>query len=225
MSLTAVTVVRRGLIAAGVLAYPVLAHYSTATSAAERFPALGLTVALLPILVLLAMLAWQSPRRFAMLVFGALVCGLLWWYRDALERNFGWVYYLQHTGIHVLLGVAFGLTLKRGRRPLCTLCAEALRGSLSPEVARYTRQLTLAWTLFFFGISLLSTLLFLFGSIAVWSVFANFLSPLLIALMFVVEYVVRGRKLSPLEQHSIMDTIRAFRNAAKSEPGASVHTR
>ena len=224
MSLTPVGVVRRSAIAAGVIAYPVLAHYSTATSTANSFPALGLTVSLAPVLAIAAWLAWRSPRPFAMLVLCAAAGCLLWLYRDTLERHFGWVYFIQHAGIYVLLGAAFGLTLRRGRAPLCTRFAQAVRGSLSPEVAHYTRRVTLAWTLLFLGISLISTLLFLFSSIAVWSVFANFLSLPLIALMFIVEHLVRRRCLPDLEQHGIMDSILAFRNTPKVGPDASVHS-
>jgi uncharacterized membrane protein len=225
MSLTSASAVRRTLIAAGVIAYPVLAYHSTTSAAADTFPALGLTVALTPVLAILTWLAWRSPRRVAMLGLCVAVGCLLWQYRDTLEGNVGWVYFIQHAGIYVLLGAVFGQTLRRGRHPLCTRCAQALRGSLSPEVARYTRSVTLAWTLFFLGISLVSTLLFLFFSMDVWSFFANFLTLPLMALLFVVEHLVRLRKLPHLERHTIMDSIRAFRNIPEAGPGAFLPTR
>jgi hypothetical protein len=56
-------------------------------------------------------------------------------------------------------------------------------------------------------------------------VFANFLTFPLILLMFVTEHLVRLHTLPHLEQHSIMDSIRAFRNTPKVSPGACVHTR
>ena len=93
-------------------------------------------------------------------------------------------------------------------------------------MVRYTRQVTLAWTLFFLGISLISTVLFLFGSIDVWSVFANFLSLPLILLMFVAEHLVRLRKLPHLERHSIMDSILAFRRHPEGHaPAPPLHPR
>jgi uncharacterized membrane protein len=225
MSLTPVCTVRRTVIAAGVIAYPVLAYYSTTPEAVTTLPALGLTVSLTPVLAILTWLAWRSPRRLVMLALCVAAGFLLWQYQDTLERNVGWVYFIQHTGTYLLLGAVFGMTLMRGRHPLCTRCAEALRGSLSPEVARYTRSVTLAWTLFFLGISLISTLLFWLCRIDIWSVFANFLTLPLIALMFIVEHLVRLRKLPNLEQHSIMDSILAFRNIPEAGPGAPLHTR
>lgn len=224
MSLTPVSVVRWTVISAGAIAYPLLAHYSTATSVANTFPALGLAVALLPLLAIMAWLSWRSPRRFALLLLGAGVCTLLWSYRDTLEQHFGWVYFIQHAGANALLAAMFGMTLTRGRQPLCTRCAEAVRGNLSPEVVRYTRHVTLAWTLFFLGISLISTFLFLLGSVGVWSVFANFLSIPLILIMFVAEHLVRLHKLPQLERHTIMDSILAYRTTPKVRSGASVHT-
>ena len=208
MSLTPVSVVRWTVIAAGVIAYPLLAHYSTATSVANTFPSLGLAVALTPPLAILALavLAIAPPVRACCCC--ALVCcascggtGIRW------SEHFGWVYFIQHAGTNVLLAAMFGITLTRGRQPLCTRFAEAVRGSLSPEVVRYTRHVTLAWTLFFLVISLISTVLFLLGSVGVWSVFANFLSIPLILLMFVAEHLVRLHKLPHLEHHSIMDSI------------------
>lgn len=224
MSLTPVRVVRQSVMAAGVASYPVLAHYSTTTAATDTFPALGLIVSLMPVLGLLVWLAWRSPRRFATLALCAAGGCLLWQYRDLLERNFGWLYFIQHVGTYLLFSAAFGLTLTRGRQPLCTRCAQALRGSLSPQVARYTRYVTLAWTLFFLGISLSSTLLFLFFSLDVWSVFANFLSVPLIVLMFVAEHVVRLRTVPDMAQHSIIETVLAFRGTSRSDAGASLHT-
>ncbi len=143
---------------------------------------------------------------------------VLWGFWETLERNFGWVYFIQHAGIYVMLAALFGVTLTRGRQPLCTRLAEAVRGSLDSEVVRYTRKVTLAWTLFFLGMSLISTVLFLFGTMEAWSVFANFLSLPLVLLMFVAEHLVRLRKLPHLEQHSIMESILAFRRTPKVCP-------
>ena len=100
-----------------------------------------------------------------------------------------------------------------------------MRGSLDSEVVRYTRQVTRAWTLFFLGMSLVSAVLFLFGTIEAWSVFANFLSLPLVLLMFVAEHLVRLHKLPHLEQHSIMESILAFRRTPKVCPGAATRPR
>ncbi len=213
--------VRWIVIAAGCIGYPVLAHYSAATSAATTFPSLGVAVSLAPSLAILLWLTWRSPMRPAMLLLCVVVGVLLWGFWGELERNFSWVYFLQHVGTNVMLAAVFGGTLARGRQALCTRFAEMVHGSLSLEEVRYSRQVTLAWTLFFLAISLVSSALFFFVSIEVWSVFANFLSFPLIMLMFVVEYGVRLRKLPQQKNHSIMDGVLAYWKTPAARPGVS----
>ena len=207
------------------IAYPVLAHYSTTTSAATTMPSLGVAVSLAPSLAILLWLTWRSPMRRVMVLACVSVGVLLWGFWDALERNFSWVYFLQHAGTYAMLAAVFGVTLANGRQALCTRFAEVVHGSLSPEEVRYSRQVTLAWTLFLLSISLVSGALFFLAGIEVWSVFANFLSFPLILLMFVVEFAVRRRMLPHQKQHSIMDGIRAYWKTPVARPGASPDTR
>ncbi|OGU22060.1 MAG: hypothetical protein A2580_17000 [Hydrogenophilales bacterium RIFOXYD1_FULL_62_11] len=226
MPLSVARVARGFIVAAGVIAYPVLAHYSAATSAATTLPSLGVAVSLAPSLAILLWLAWRSPRRLLMLALCVAVgVGLaLFW--GALQRNFNWVYFLQHVGTNVMLAAVFGTTLMRGRQALVTKLAETVhRTTLAPEVLRYTRQVTLAWTLFFLATALVSSALFCCASMEAWSIFANFLSFPLILLMFAVEYAVRLRKLPNLEKHSIMDGVRAFWKRPATLPDVSSNSR
>ena len=226
MQLSWVRMVRWFALAAGIIAYPVLAHYSSTPSVATTWPSLGVAVSLTPSLAILLWLAWRSPKRLLMLLLCAAVGVLLALFWGALQRNFSWVYFLQHVGTNLMLAAVFGTTLMRGRPPLCTQFAEAVhRSSLAPEVLRYTRQITWAWTLFFLAMSLVSSVLFCCASIEAWSVFANFLSLPLIVLMFVIEYAVRLRKLPNMEKHSIMVGVRAFWKRPTALPGASSHPR
>jgi uncharacterized membrane protein len=223
MNVSLARAVRWTAIAAGAIAYPVLAHYSTTTAAAT--PTLGVVVSLTPSLALLLWLAWRSPRRLTMALLCTVVGLLLWGFWGALERNFSWVYFLQHAGTNLMLAAVFGVTLEKGRQPLCTRFAEAFHGSLPPEVVRYTRQVTLAWMVFFVAMSLISGALFFFSSIEVWSAFANFLTFPLVMLMFAVEYGVRLRKLPHMEKHSIMAGILAFWKNQPTSPGTPPHAR
>ena len=159
---------RRTAIAAGVIGYPVLAHYSSTSPAAANPPSLGVAVALAPTVAFLLWLSWRSLPRPAMLGLSLSMGGLLWAAWPSLEQNFNWLYYLQHAGTNALLAMAFGATLAPGRQPLISRLAESLRGDLPAAVARYTRQVTLAWTVFFIAIALISSALFFFASIATW---------------------------------------------------------
>ncbi len=225
MSPPLVRAVRWTGIAAGVIGYPALAYYSAAAKAAADFPSLGVAVSLAPPLAVLLWLAWRSAGWLGTMLLCASLCALLWGLWDTLEQSFGWVYFVQHAGTYVALAGLFGLTLARGRQPLCTRIAEVVRGSLAPDVVLYTRRVTLAWTVFFLVMGLISTILFLSASLETWSVFANFLSLPLVLLMFVAEYLVRLRKLPHLEQHSIMASVLAFRNVPKACPDTSTRAR
>lgn len=221
MTSSLVRTIRWIVIVAGAIAYPVLAHYSTATPAATAMPSLGVAVSLTPSLAILLWLTWRSPMRHVMVLACVSVGALLWGFWDALERNFSWVYFLQHAGTYAMLAAVFGVTLARGRQALCTRFAEMVHGSLTPEEVRYSRQVTWAWALFLLSISLVSAVLFFLVSIEVWSVFANFLSFPLILLMFVVEFAVRRRRLPHQKQHSILDGMLAYWKTPVARPGAS----
>lgn len=221
MSVTPGRAIRWVVIAFGCIAYPLLAHYSATAPAAAAFPSLGVAVSLAPALAILLWLTWRSPMRPAWMLLCVAVGLLLWGFWGALERNFSWVYFLQHAGTYVTLAAVFGATLGAGRQALCTHFAEIVHGDLAPEVVRYTRQVTLAWVVFFLTISLVSSALFFLAPIEVWSVFANFLSFPLILLMFAVEYLVRLRKLPHQEKHSILDGMLAYWKTPVPRPGAS----
>jgi len=127
-----------------------------------------------------------------------------------------WINFGQHVGFNSLMGLVFGRTLLPGREPLVTGLARLIHEHMTPVLLRYTRQVTVAWTLFFLGSAALSVLLFLWAPIEAWSVFANILSLPLVALMFVVENEVRKRVLPPEDRVSILATFRAFRASMKS---------
>jgi len=196
-------------IAALAIGYPVLAHY---TNESAHNGNLGALVAVAPVVLIALVLAWRSPRRMLMMGVLVLACGALWAGWPALEHHFGLVYWLQYMGMQLVLFMTFARTLIAGRQPLCTRFAEAVHAPLTPQHESYARQVTVAWTLFFAAMALTSTLLFFLAPLAIWSVFANFLTLPLVALMFIAEYWVR-RWLLPDTRHTrILDAVRAFRN-------------
>jgi uncharacterized membrane protein len=122
-----------------------------------------------------------------------------------------WFSFLQNVGINTVLAFVFGRTLTGGRQPLVTRVAAMVHDEMSPELNRYTRQVTLAWTLFFIACALTSTGLFYLAPIEAWSMFANILSLPLIGLMFLVENEVRKRVLPKRDQVGLLGTVRAVR--------------
>jgi len=196
-------------IAVLVIGYPLLAHYTNDSTHSGN---LGALVAIAPVVLIALILAWRSPRRFIMLGVLVLLCIALWAGWSALENHFGLVYWLQHVAMQLILFMTFGRTLIAGRQPLVTRFAQAVHAVVTPQHAIYTRQVTIAWTLFFVAMALASTLLFFLAPLATWSIFANFLTLPLVALMFIAEFLVRRRVLPDLRHMHILDAVRAFRN-------------
>ena len=196
-------------IAALVIGYPLLAHYTNRSAHSGN---LGALVATAPVVLIALALAWRSRRRFIMPGVLVLVCIALWAGWPALMNHYGLVYWLQHAGIQLVLFMTFGRTLIAGRQPLCTRFAMAVHAPLTPQHEMYARQVTVAWTLFFAAMALASALLFFLAPLATWSFFANFLTLPLVALMFIGEYGVRWRVLPEMRHMRILDALRAFTN-------------
>ncbi|MCO5397191.1 hypothetical protein [Ralstonia soli] len=201
-----------------VVAYQAGAHYAAATPGAHG---LGLAMALVPPLAIALVAAIRSGRRAWLVPVWTLVCATLWMAREPLARQFGWGLYLEHASFNVMMAYVFGRTLMAGREPLCTHFARIVHGTLTPRIARYSRQVTLAWTLFFLATAAISTLLFATASIVTWSTFANTLSLPLVGVMFVVEYLCRRVVLRGEPSSSLFDAVRAYRQSGHSTPAAT----
>jgi uncharacterized membrane protein len=203
----------RGL-AVGVLvvAWAALAHFGSAGDGASDFAA---ALACAPLVAIVVILLWRVSPVW-MILGGLCVLGLVAWSWPTLRQNVALLYFIQHVGTNLALGILFGRTLLSGRQPLVTHFALlAHNGSISPAKERYTRSVTVAWTSFFFVMASVSVLLFFFAPAAIWSAFANLLSLLLIFLMFAAEHFVRLRVLPPEDQSSMADTIRGYRMSSR----------
>lgn len=204
---------RSALAVAAVAAWQVGAHYAVATPGAHGF---GLAMALVPPLLLALAAAARSARRAWLLPLWALVALALWLARTSLASHFEWGLYLEHVSFNLAMALLFGRTLAAGRVPLCTQFASMMHaGALSPAVARYTRQITLAWTLFFVAIAGVSTLMFAIAPIVAWSTFANYLALPLVAVMFVAEHACRRFALPGEPRAGMLDAIRAYRHTTR----------
>ncbi len=201
---------RAALVAVALVAVPgaFLALFAIARAGS---PTLGALVATFP-LAAVAFFALRrpgagGPRAWIALAAGALALYLLW---GAVENHYQTLYFLEHAGTNLLLGIMFGRTLAGSSEPLCTRFARIVHGTLTPEIARYSRQVTAAWTVFFLAITLASCALFLGGFMTAWSVLANFLTLPLVALMFIVEYAVRRRVIKQVSPGHFLDGIAVF---------------
>ena len=122
--------------------------------------------------------------------------------------------------INLLGGALFAASLRRGREPVISRIARLERGELSNELAAYTRRLTWIWTFFFALMALLCVLLALSAPLPVWSLFANFINYLLVALLFFGEFVYRRIRYRHYRHASPFQVIRRMWDeaVAKQQP-------
>lgn len=200
----------RWVLAAFVLAsasFAILAHLTIAEGISAP---LGAVLSLVPLLLLGSWIIRRGRRReagYLALVLAAIGVWLFW---SSLERHFPAVFFVEHAGGNLLLAYLFGRTLAADEEPLCTRFARLVHGELPPKVGEYTRQVTLAWTIFFVTVAALSCALYLGGFVAAWSIFASVATPVLMVAMFVIEYAIRSRALPNVERVGILGGIRAF---------------
>lgn len=196
------------MVAASILLYALLDHYINTTPGTAT---LGAALAVTPLLVAWLLLARRLARPWISLPLALLIALVLlvssW---RQIERNFPLMFMLQEMGVYLMLAFGFGRSLMTGQVPLCTRWAGMVHGPLCERVERYTRSVTLAWTIFFVSISLSSVLLFCFAPLRVWSVFSNFLTLPLAALMFAIEYELRRHRLPWMQRATLAETARAY---------------
>ena len=190
-------------------AWAVLAHLA---SAGDAHPDLATALGIAPLVAIIFMLLWPLLNGPSRLLGAGAALGLIVWLWPSLRQNIALLYYVQHIGTNLALALFFGRTLFGGRLALVTRFARMADGGvMSANKERYTRQVTVAWTLFFVATMFVSTLLFWLAPPTAWSVFANLLSTPLLILMFAGEHLCRYFRLAPEERSSVADTIRGYR--------------
>jgi uncharacterized membrane protein len=207
--MSAVQLLRTGVIALVGAVYLWLGHQA---SISADPPLASLLIGLAPLSLSALLLAWASRSLWLIgLCAGALL--LMLTNIEFLRANTPWVYFVQHAGMHSLLGIMFARTLSRDHaQALCSKVSYMVWGDqLDAPFYLYTWRVTWVWTAYFALATLASVLLFWLAPLAWWSVFANLLTPVLIGAIFVIEFAVRQRVL-PKDRHaSIAQTIRAYR--------------
>lgn len=209
---------RPALLAVGAAGYAWLAY----RSASQGGPSLaGAALGFAPLAVLALWLAWRSPLRLPLLALLALAAALGATHADLLLQHYRWAYLAQHAGAMLLFGVMFGRSLLPGQEPMVTRFARHAHASLTPRVARYTRAVTWAWTLFFAAMAAASVALFAAAPARVWALFADGLTPLLVLALFAAEYLVRLRALPAGERAGPIQAVRAYARYRAAQGRAS----
>jgi uncharacterized membrane protein len=189
--------------------WAILAHTGSAGNGAAD---LSVLLGVAPIVAAFGLLFWRSRHPLLTGTVIIAVLGGLAWLWPTLRENIALLFFIQHLGTNLALGTLFGRSLLGGGEALITQFDRAVhQDELSESKRRYTRQSTLAWTLFFLSNALVSAILWLLAPQAVWSVFANLLSAPLLAAMFIGDHLWRVRVLPPEERPSFAQVARAYR--------------
>lgn len=196
--------------AAVLIGYALLVHH---VNSAGHPSALGAALALAPLFILGIALTLRHESRLGGGIILTVLTLAAWAKWPAIEQHAGIIFWLQDMGLMLVLFVTFGRTLLVGCKPLCVGFAEAINGGpLPPSHRRYAKQVTVAWVIFFATMALISSVLFFWASLTIWSFFVNFLTLPLVALMFIAEYLVRRYMLPDAPATHILDAVKAYRN-------------
>lgn len=112
------------------------------------------------------------------------------------------VLYAWPTVIFGTLATVFAKSLTGDNIPMITRYSLLIHRRISPVYKTYTRRLTLVWSVFFTLMMIQSVLLAFFAPIEIWSLFANVLNYIAVALLFVGEYLYRRQHLPDMEHPS-----------------------
>jgi uncharacterized membrane protein len=141
-------------------------------------------------------------KVFLKLVTTALVLSyplLAHWVLPHLQATPGLLLTLPPTVLNAWLAWIFGTTLRPGREPMIAVFARIEHASLSgrpdavlpPGLIGYTRLLTRLWCALFMAMALISALLAYSGLLTWWALFTGVISYLLMAALFLGEYLYR----------------------------------
>jgi uncharacterized membrane protein len=163
-----------------------------------------------PMLALLGVYAWQRRQRAIASLCALGLVGLLAqaWRGGGVAPTI--LYMVQHVAIHLGLAALFAMTLRSGQESLITALARRVHGSLTPSMEAYSRRVTLAWAVYFVTMAVVSVGLFMATPFEVWAAFANFGTPLGVALLFVGEYLLRYRLHPEFERATLSAAMHAF---------------
>jgi uncharacterized membrane protein len=184
------------------LAYPLTAHFARPSAAVALLALLAAYVA--------ASLLIRHPARWLLLLAASSL-----FFVGVPDAE--WLLYVPPIALNAGLCWLFGRTLAPGRLPLISRYAVMEQGALTEELAAYTRKLTWLWTLLFAGAALASLALAVSGNRDAWSLFTNLVNYLLVAALFLGEFVYRRVRFRNYRHQSPLQLLRNVRRTSLFE--------
>lgn len=99
--------------------------------------------------------------------------------------------YVPPVVVPLLLGWGFVRSLLPGQVPLVTEIGDRARGPLSESMQRYTRGVTVLWAVCLWAMASWALLIPIFGTLEMWSFFTNVVNQVVVAVVFVGEFIYR----------------------------------
>lgn len=181
-------------------------------SSSTHPPLLAVLVTAIPVVVGFIAACWPTPLRLPAIALCLGALAVLSQRVDLLLSHAAWLYFFQHVGAMVALGIMFGGTLRTHEGALCSRIARfTMAAPLDAQYVQYTWRVTLAWTIYFVVSATMSIGLFFGYSLEAWSLFAAVITPISLPIMFGGEYLIRLRALPDRPHFSIAETIGSYK--------------
>lgn len=199
----------KGLVVLLFVAYPILLHTYILK---EEVEVSRLLLVFAPLLVVANWAIFRSLDRVWWPLVALVLAALIYYVATGNHGRVGLlaVNGLSHATLNLFLLWLFGRTLLREREPLISQIARHITGPLKAEIVVYTRQVTIAWCVFFVLQVLTSLSLYIFAPIAVWSFFINVMDLPLLVIMFVGEHSYRTARFPDHRRTSILKAIEVY---------------
>lgn len=172
---------------------------------------IGLAIALIPCIAIIFFTFNRLQTKQSKTLFVVTIPIAFYGLLDANLLRPELVFLANFTLINGFLFWVFSRTLSTGSIPLCTRFADLVHDKMSPEVASYSRGLTIAWSLFFALQPIVWLVLFVTLEKSYWYQLVTIVPPCLIIVLFLADWVFR-QCLLPYEdkKDAIQLTIKAL---------------
>jgi uncharacterized membrane protein len=190
-----------------IVIYPLSMHFSVAIG--DPSPCL-LLLLLAVLMISIGLFRSYRYKAAAYTLFGAMGVYFFSYYLFPQQIT---VLYLPPLVVSVFLLWLFGRSLVPGRLALISQVAEAYHGELPPPLARYTRRLTLVWTVYFALLAASVLYLGFIDSDSHWSSYLSVANYLIIGGLLGGEYVLRICRFKDIQHPSFIGFIRLLNNS------------
>lgn len=95
--------------------------------------------------------------------------------------------------VNFSLAIIFMQSLSSGKMPIIERIARIQEQDLPEHAIKYTRKVTVVWSVFFIINGLVSIGTWIFADIETWTLYNGFISYIFIGVLFLVEFVIRQK--------------------------------